>query len=234
MSQPNVNAVSVISSREKIKTLVTLAMLSAISYVVMCLSKLIPPVIGFLQLDLKDTVICIGGFVFGPLAAAVISLLVAIVEFFTVSHTGIIGCIMNMLATAAFCCTASYIYQKKHTRGGAVLGLALGTVVMTATMLLWNYLITPLYMPGFSREQIAAMLPTLFLPFNLLKGGLNMALALVIYKPVVGALRKLHMIPESRGAAVEVSRGRNVGFMLFTFALLATLVTVVLVLWGVI
>ena len=101
-------------------------------------------------------------------------------------------------------------------------------------MLLWNYLITPLYMPGFSREQIAAMLPTLFLPFNLLKGGLNMALALVIYKPVVGALRKLHMIPESRGAAVEVSRGRNVGFMLFTFALLATLVTVVLVLLGVI
>ena len=37
-------------------------------------------------------------------------------------------------------------------------------------MLLWNYLITPLYTPGFTRADIAAMLPTVFLPFNLVKG----------------------------------------------------------------
>lgn len=232
MSQPNINAISVNRSTNRIKTLVTLSMLGAISYVVMLLSKLIPPVIGFLQLDLKDTIICVGGFIFGPLAAAIVSLLVALVEFFTISQTGPIGCVMNMLATAAFCCTASYVYQKKHTRGGAVLGLSLGVVVLTATMLLWNYLITPLYMPQFTRAQIAAMLPTLFLPFNLLKGGLNMALILVIYKPVVGALRKVRLVPESNMG--QETGKRNAGFMLFAFALLATLVMVVLVLLGVI
>lgn len=234
MSQINANAIPNLrtAQRSRVKTLVTLSMLGAVSYVVMVLSKMIPPVIGFLQLDLKDTIIVIGGFVFGPLAAAIVSLLVAAVEFFTVSHTGPIGCVMNMLATAAFCCTASYVYKKKHTRSGAVLGLSLGVVVLTATMLLWNYLITPLYMPDFTREQIAAMLPTLFLPFNLLKGGLNMALVLVIYKPVVNALRKVHLIPES--SETQELGGRNVGFMLFAFALLATLVMVVLVLLGVI
>ena len=233
MSQPHLNAIPTARPRVSIKTLAILAMLGAISYVVMWLSKLIPPVLGFLQLDLKDTIICIGGFVFGPMAAAVISLLVSAVEFFTVSHTGPIGCVMNMLATTAFCCTASYIYKKKHTRGGAVLGLSLGIVVLTAVMLLWNYLITPLYMPGFTREQIAAMLPTVFLPFNLLKGGLNMALILVIYKPVVNALRRIHLISES-AAPVQEPRRKNAGFMLFAFALLATMVASVLVMVGII
>ena len=52
-------------------------------------------------MDLKDTIICIGGFVFGPLSAAIISIVVAVVEMFTYSDTGIIGCIMNMISTCA-------------------------------------------------------------------------------------------------------------------------------------
>ena len=43
---------------------------------------------------------------------------------FTVSDTGPIGCIMNVLATCAFCCTAAFVYKKFHTRKGAVIGLA--------------------------------------------------------------------------------------------------------------
>ena len=78
-------------------------MLAAIAYVVMLLSKMLPQVSGFLQMDLKDTVICIGAFLFGPLSAAVISIVVAVVEMFTVSDTGPIGFIMNVLATASFC-----------------------------------------------------------------------------------------------------------------------------------
>ncbi len=86
-------------------------------------------------MDLKDTVICIGAFLFGPLSAAVISIVVAVVEMFTVSDTGPIGCIMNVLATCAFCCTAAFVYKKFHTRKGAVIGLALGTVCLTVVML---------------------------------------------------------------------------------------------------
>ena len=56
------NAVSAKSA--KIKKLVTLAMLTAVTYVVMLLCKSIPDVAGFLQLEVKDTVICIGGFIF--------------------------------------------------------------------------------------------------------------------------------------------------------------------------
>ena len=53
-------------------------MLAAIAYVVMLPQQdCCPRSSGFLQLDLKDTVICIGGFLFGPLSAAVISIVVA-------------------------------------------------------------------------------------------------------------------------------------------------------------
>ena len=232
MSEPNVNAIKTPArSRTDVKTLTSLAMLTAIAYVVMLLSKMLPQVSGFLQLDLKDTIICIGGFVYGPLSAAVISIVVAVVEMFTYSDTGPIGCIMNVLATVSFCCTASFVYKKVHTKKGAVLGLALGVIALTAVMLLWNYLITPIYMNMDREEVVVPMLIPVFLPFNLVKGGLNMALTLVIYKPVVTALRKARLVPESH-TPVQ-GKGLNAGFLLFSLALLATFVVLALVLMGI-
>ena len=232
MSDPTVNAIkSGARPRMGVKTMTSLAMLTAVAYVVMILSKMLPQVVGFLQMDRKDAVICSGGFIFGPLAAAVIAIVVAVVEMFTVSDTGIIGLIMNVLATVAFCCTASFVYKKVHSKKGAVIGLALGTVCLTVVMLLWNYLITPIYME-MDRAVVAAMLPTVFLPFNLVKGGLNMAVILLLYKPVVTALRRARLVPESQ-TIVQPGGKVNAGFLLFSLALLATFVTLTLVLMGI-
>ena len=213
------------------KTVTSLAMLTALTYVAMLLSKLLPQISGFLQMDVKDTVVCIGGFLFGPLSAAIISIVVALVEMFTVSDTGPIGCLMNVLATASFCCTAAFVYKKMHTRKGAVIGLTLGVAAQVVVMLLWNYLITPIYQ-GVPRDVVAGMLPTVFLPFNLVKGGLNMGLILVLYKPVVTALRRAKLAPESQ-TLVE-SKKINAGFLLFSLAVLATFVTIALVLMKII
>mgnify|MGYP002295677836 CR=1 FL=1 len=210
------------------KKLATLAMITAIAYVVMLLSKLMPSVYGFLDFDFKDVVICIGGFVYGPAAAAAVSLVVAFIEMITISTTGPWGFLMNFLATASFCCTACFIYKKHHTMKGAVIGLILGVIALVCVMLLWNYLITPIYM-RMDRAVVAAMLPTVFLPFNLVKGGLNMALILLIYKPVVTALRKARLVPQSH-TPVQSRGGLNAGFLLFSLALLATFVTLALVL----
>lgn len=228
MSEPNVGAIrSRVRPRTSVKTMTSLAMLTAIAYVVMILSKMLPQVSGFLQFDLKDTIICIGGFVFGPLSAAAIAIVVALVEMFTVSDTGPIGFVMNVLATCAFCCTATFVYRKMHTKKGAILGLSLGVVVLTAVMLMWNYLITPLYMVGVTREMVTGMLVPVFLPFNLMKGAMNMAVTLLLYKPVVTALRKAKLVPEDRS---DATRG---GRFLLVLGLLATLVTFALVWMGI-
>ncbi|WP_295587448.1 ECF transporter S component [uncultured Oscillibacter sp.] len=231
MSDPNVNVLPVSRSRMNLRTLSSLGMLTAVAYVVMLLSKLLPQVSGFLQLDLKDTVICIGGFIFGPVASAVIALVVALVEMFSVSDTGPIGLIMNVLATCAFCCTAAFVYKKLHTKKGAVAGLFLGVAVLTVVMLLWNYLITPLYM-GVARDEVKDMLVPIILPFNLVKGGLNTALILVLYKPVVNALRRAKLVPESQGVFQKTGKV-STGFALFSLALLATFVVLALVLMGI-
>ena len=180
----------------KTKKLTTLALLCAISYGVMLLSKMLPPIVLFLQYDPKDVMITLGGFIYGPASAAVIALVVAFIEFITVSDTGVIGLLMNVISSCAFACTASTIYKYRRTLGGAVAGLISGVLFTTAVMLLWNYFITPIYI-GMPRQAVAALLLPAFLPFNLLKGGINASLMLLIYKPVATALRRAKLIPLS-------------------------------------
>lgn len=219
-----------VGSRLDTKQLVTLAMLSAIAYAVMFMSKALPSVNGFLDFDFKDVIICVGGFIYGPLAAALMSILVAFIELVTISGTGLWGFLMNCLATCAFCCTACYVYKKRHTQRGAVLGLALGVVCLVVVMLLWNFLITPIY-TGYPREVVTAMLLPVFLPFNLAKGGMNMAATLLLYPPVVSAMRRAGVVPSSQSTQ---EKRINAGFVLFALSLLATFVVFALVLAGVI
>ena len=145
----------------------------------------------------------------------------------TISDTGPIGAIMNLLSTCCFACTASIIYKKNRTMMGAVLALVVGTLFMTGAMLLWNWLITPLYM-GYPRDAVAAMLVPVFLPFNLLKAGLNTAFVLFLYKPLVTALRKTGLI-ESRE---QTGSGSKMGLSLVGILLLGTCVLLLLVFQG--
>ncbi|MBO4411148.1 MAG: ECF transporter S component [Lachnospiraceae bacterium] len=182
-----------------VKSIAVLAVFSAIAYALMFVSRYLPPLIPavpFLKYDPKDFVIVIVGFLFGPLGAFLVTVVVSLLEFITVSGTGIIGLVMNVLSTSFFVLPAAIIYRMKRTTVGAVLGLTAGVILMTLIMLLWNYLITPLYMTV-SREAVAKMLLPAFLPFNLIKAGLNMAFALLTYKPIVSVLRKTHVLPES-------------------------------------
>lgn len=209
-----------------VKKMVLLAMLAAVAYMMVSLIRI--PVVLFLKYEPKDVVITIGGFLLGPMASFIISLVVSLLEMVTISDTGPIGAIMNLLSTCTYACTAAFIYKKKHTLNGAVTGLGIGTVTMAAAMLLWNYLITPLYMTGTSRADVAGMLIPVFLPFNLLKAGLNSAFILALYKPLVTALRKTGLIPEQKSN----SGGSKVGLYIFAGLLLITCILLILVLQG--
>ncbi len=207
----------------KARDLTILALLAAVSYVVMYLSKLIPiHILGFLSFDLKDVIICIAGFLFGPLAAAGVSVVVSLIEMVTVGSTGLWGLLMNVLSTCAFACTAAYIYQRKKTIKNAILGLIVGIVLMAVVMLLWNYLITPIYMKA-PREQIVGLLIPIFLPFNLIKGGINATLTMLLYKPIVNALRKAKLVEPSGGKGGKSKLGIAIvaAVLLVTFVLLA-------------
>lgn len=215
---------------ERVKRMILMGLFAAIAYVVMVVGRI--PVVMFLKYDPKDVIITIGGFLFGPLSALVISFVVSVVEMFTVSDTGFIGLVMNILSTCAFACVASAIYAKRRTLRAAVIGLVAGSLTMTAVMLLWNYLITPLYLDA-SREQVAAMLIPMFLPFNLLKSGLNAALTVLLYKPLSSALKRAKLLPASEPAG-QAAPARRWGPMIVAGVVLITLILVLLSFSGVI
>jgi len=211
------------------KKITIIAMFCAIAYVIVAFIRI--PVVMFLDYEPKDVIITIGAFMMGPFTGFIISLIVSVVEMFTISDTGPIGLLMNVIATCAFSCTAAYIYKKNHSMKGAVIGLFAGLLLMTASMLLWNYLITPMYM-NVPRDVVSAMLVPVFLPFNLLKAGINMALTILLYKPVVTALRKARLLAPLQNGGKK--RKINAGFMIFAFVLLATCVLLVLAMRGII
>lgn len=201
----------------------SMGMLAAIAFLLTVLIHIpLFPAAPFLTYDPKDVPMIIGGFLFGPFAAFLISLVVSFVEMITISDTSVIGFVMNVLSTCAFACPAAFIYKKRHTLRGALAGLSVGVVLMTIAMLLWNYLITPLYM-GVPRSAVAAMLPTVFLPFNLIKGGVNAALTMLLYKPVVRALRHAHLAPDSTGGSPRTG-AVNWGVVLVAVLILVTIV----------
>ena len=183
------------SSRFSSKKIALIGLFCAIAYIFTLIGGLLPiSVAGFLKYDPKDIIVAISGFILGPSSALAISVLTALLELVTgISTTGFYGLLMNIISTASFACIASYAYKKDKTLRGAIIGLICATAITTGLMLLWNFLITPFYM-SVPRDAIAKMLPTTFLPFNLVKYGMNSCLALLIYKPVVTAMRKSHII----------------------------------------
>ena len=84
-------------------------------------------------------------------------------------------------------------------------------------------------MTGTSRSDIAGMLMPVFLPFNLLKAGLNSACILLLYKPVVNGLRRAGLLP-----AVSGHSSKKIGVTVFAALLLVTCILFVLVLRGII
>ena len=208
----------------KTKNITTIAMLSAIAFLVMAVARFsVVPAAPFLKYDPKDVIIALGGLIWGPLTSFAVSFIVSVIEMLTVSDSGPIGCVMNIVSTCSFACTAAFIYKKMRTLKGAVIGLAVGSLTMVCVMLLWNYLLTPIYM-GTPREVVASMLLPAFLPFNSLKAGLNAAFTFLLYKPIVTALRKSGYISMSE----KKSEKKPIGFMILAAAIIITCILIIL------
>ena len=220
------------TTKNNLNKLICMGMLTAIAVAADLFLRL-PGIGGFLTYEPKDVILTIGGFIFGPLAGIVMSLVVCLVEMVTVSTTGFIGLLMNFLASAFFVGVSAVIYQRKKTLFRAVIGLISGAFSMLAIMLLWNYIMTPIYM-GVPREEVLKLFVPLLIPFNLLKAFLNAALTLFLYKGVVTALRRSRLLPERESNDGENKKTNTVLIVCISALLAVTFVLVLLIFAGVI
>ena len=180
---------------ERLKRLVVLAMLAAIS-VVLVWAVHVPliPVVSFLEYDPADVPILIATMAYGPVAGVVLTVVVSVIQGLTVSAgSGAYGIIMHIIATSTLVLVAGTIYKFRHTRSGAVIGLVAGVLAMTFALMVFNHFITPYFItPDWSdaaavaanRAYVDTLLVPFIAPFNLIKAGVNSTITFLVYKVV--------------------------------------------------
>ncbi|MBQ7500769.1 MAG: ECF transporter S component [Clostridia bacterium] len=200
-AETNIETKASAKNRFDTKKITMLGMFVALSFAVTYLSHLTPAVfLPYLHLDFKDALIVVCGFILGPLEALIVAVASSLLEL-TISSTGLIGLLMNVISSCSFAVTAVLIYRRNRTMAMAIGSLVCGIVVQVGVMVFWNYIITPLYMPTITREDVLPLLLPAIIPFNAIKGFLNMALTLLIYSPIKKALVKTKLIPEPQAAS---------------------------------
>ena len=171
--------------------LVIISLLSAVAYALMFVGRV--PMIAFLKYEPKDVIIMISGMAFGPAVTVVMSIVVSVVEFMTVSADGIIGLFMNVLSTVSYATLATVIYKRTNTTRDLIIGLFMGTILTTVVMVAWNYVVTPFYL-GIPREAVVGMLVPVIIPFNLIKYSINSGIILLIQRPILKVFKRSKII----------------------------------------
>lgn len=176
---PNSNKGTAFTTR----AMVTISLLSALSYVLMLLES--PPFIGFLRLELSDIPAIIGAFQFGPMAGLVIELIKNLIKGITATKTAGVGELANFIVSAAYVVPAAILYRKLKNKYKPLISFGVATICMTVAGFLMNYFVTiPLYATLYGGMEnvlyAATVIPgikdkfTLILfgitPFNLFKG----------------------------------------------------------------
>ncbi len=194
-----------ISSRQKFsaRTLTSIAVLSAVSFILAFFEFPVPLSPSFARMDISDFPALIGAFAFGPAAGVMIELIKNLLQLMS-SATGGIGELANFLMGSSFVWTAGFIYKRHKTKKGALVAGIIGSVVMGIAAILTNYFILlPLFsqfMPvdqliaafsefmPFIKTKLDVVLYNAF-PFNVLKGLAITMLAMFTYKSLSPVLK---------------------------------------------
>lgn len=215
-------------SLKNMRVMTATAMFCALAFACTALIK-IP--VQFLTLDLKDSLIILCSLLFGPASGLSVAVAVPLLEFVSISGTGVYGLIMNVLSSVTFAAMTGFIYHRKKSMAGAVIGLVSGVFAVTAVMVLANLFITPYYL-GTTTAAVASLIPTMLLPFNLIKAVLNAAIVLLLYKPLSRILKKIGFIQASNKPApsaeeIRKSRLRTVAVSAIAVAVIAASLLVI-------
>ena len=185
-----------------VKAIVKIGMLAAIAVVLMLFEIPLPFAPSFYEIDFSEVPVLVGTFAMGPFAGALIELIKILLNFvITGTSTAGVGELANFIIGCSLCVPAGLIYRMHRTRNNALIGMAVGTVCMTAIGCIVNaFVLLPTYATAFGMpihalvEMGTAVNPnitslTTFVmfavaPFNLLKGVLVSLIVFLIYKKI--------------------------------------------------
>ena len=194
-------------NKMSVKMITQVGMLGAIAVVLMLFEIPLPFAPSFYEIDFSEVPVLVGAFAMGPMAGVFIEFVKILLNLLiNGTVTAGVGEFANFLIGISFCLPASWIYRKMHSKKGAIIGLASGTIVMTTVGCFLNaYLLLPTYAKAFEMPidalvgmgtAINANITDLFtfvvfavVPFNLLKGVLVSLIVVLIYKKISPILK---------------------------------------------
>ncbi|WP_397537636.1 ECF transporter S component [Rummeliibacillus pycnus] len=173
----------------KLQKMVSIGMLSSISFVLMIFNFPLPPFPSFLEVDFSDVPAIMAAITMGPLAGIVVEFIKNILNWFYVgSPTGVpVGQIANFTTGILFIMPVYFIYKRLSSAKGLTTGLVIGTLTMAVGMSVLNYyLFMPMYnyflnVPTETGIALRNSIVTGILPFNIIKGIIITAIMLLLF-----------------------------------------------------
>ena len=190
--------------QKKLRNLVKVGILSAMSFILMFIQFPIPVAPPFMKVDLADVPALIGGFSMGPVYGILIQLIKNILNLSKTSTYGV-GEISNFVVGGLFVFVSASIYKRNKTKKNATIAMICGVLVMSLAATLSNaFVIFPLYGKAMGVDMGAfvamanktnALVKSYFtmmifaiVPFNLIKGFIEILVTKLLHKHVSGIL----------------------------------------------
>lgn len=190
-------------SQNKTRIMVSVAMLSAVSYLLAFIEISVPLSPSFAKMDVSDLPALIAAFAFGPIWGVAVELVKNTLQLISTNTAGV-GELANFLMGSSLAFTAGLVYHKHKTKRTAMIGCAVGSAAMALAAGVLNYFVLlPVYENFMPLEQViasfAAFIPFIktkldvvlwnAVPFNLLKGLMISIVTMLIYKPLTPILK---------------------------------------------
>jgi riboflavin transporter FmnP len=190
---------------QKLNKMIKVSMLGVIAFLLMFFELATPIFPPFLKIDISDLPALIGAFALGPVAGIGIELLKNVLHGIFVGGTAFIGEAANFAVGSVYVAAAGLWYSREKNRKNAVIGMLIGTVMMTLAAAVLNYFVLlPLYekVLNFPVSAVVAMgtmvnknitdlnsfIVWAIVPFNILKGLVIALITLPVYKRVSSVL----------------------------------------------
>jgi riboflavin transporter FmnP len=164
------------------RRLVFLGLLSSLAFLLIYfLETPLPFFAPYLKYDASEVPVLLAAFGFGPAAGVMVEVVKTALFFLSGKDpTAPVGPSAMFVAGVTLTVVSGLVYARLRTKHRAVIALLLGTLAMTAVMLLVNsYVFMPLY--GIPRGQAAVSASFAVAPFNLVKGLITSVLTLALF-----------------------------------------------------
>ncbi len=183
-------------SRISVRKLVVTALLGAVATVLMFISFGLPILPSYLKVDFSEMPALLASFALGPVYGAAVCLIKNLVNI-SATTTGGVGELCNFLLGVLFVVPAGLIYRRHPSRKRALIGMIVGTLVMSLCSVLVNYFVVyPVYLLVMPEEAIVGMYSAIVpaadsilkgilifnMPITFVKGVLDAVITFILYK----------------------------------------------------